>query len=561
MGKVLVLGRDTRSFLTVVRSLGRAGLEVHVAWHEPDGIATRSRYIAKKHRLSPYAVEDDRWKKELIQLMHQERFDLVLAPGDSEVTALQQSRMQLSQHGRVYTISDQAFETLFDKFKTNQLARSVGVPVPPEVIVSDPRQAHSVALPFRYPILLKPAKSFNPKNPSARLQVRRASSDESYRRNVAEMLGAGPVAVQPYIGGTDVSVGLLAHGGTLVLAFQHECIHKPLGASGSSYRRSVPLSAELLDASLRLLRPLSYTGVAEVEFRVDRAAGAWFLMEVNARFWGWLPLALAAGTDFPLALYQLLVLGEVTVPRTYQIGVYCRNWEADARWFAENFRAGARNCASPIREALVNVARLREHSDTFVWDDPLPGLAELRDLVAWVLASLRWKLSPTWLQLPWMRRYRARRARKALREAATVLFVSKGNICRSAFAERLARRLGNKTVRSAGYYPTEGRETPAAAVEAAARLDVDLGSHSSRIVDDLLLREADVVFVFDSGDYRQLAETRAWLRKKLHFVGALNLFGPLIIENPHEDGRKLDEVYSRIQEALTAEADLFQRAG
>jgi hypothetical protein len=48
-GRVLVLGSDTRSFLAVVRSLGRAGLEVHVAWCPLQSASLRSRYIAAIH--------------------------------------------------------------------------------------------------------------------------------------------------------------------------------------------------------------------------------------------------------------------------------------------------------------------------------------------------------------------------------------------------------------------------------------------------------------------------------------------------------------------------------
>ncbi len=43
-GKVLVLGEDTRSFLAVIRSLGRAGLSVHTAWCPLNSPALRSKY-------------------------------------------------------------------------------------------------------------------------------------------------------------------------------------------------------------------------------------------------------------------------------------------------------------------------------------------------------------------------------------------------------------------------------------------------------------------------------------------------------------------------------------
>ena len=56
-GRVLVLGSDTRSFLAVVRSLGRAGIEVHVAWCPADAPALGSRYVHTVHSLPPYEVD------------------------------------------------------------------------------------------------------------------------------------------------------------------------------------------------------------------------------------------------------------------------------------------------------------------------------------------------------------------------------------------------------------------------------------------------------------------------------------------------------------------------
>ncbi len=73
-GKVLVLGQGTSSFLTVVRSLGRQGIKVHVGWCPPDCPALKSRYVARFHAIPPY-TSDGEWKRRLIELMEQEHFD------------------------------------------------------------------------------------------------------------------------------------------------------------------------------------------------------------------------------------------------------------------------------------------------------------------------------------------------------------------------------------------------------------------------------------------------------------------------------------------------------
>ena len=55
------------------------------------------------------------------------------------------------------------------------------------------------------------------------------------------------------------------------------------------------------------MRALRYTGVAMVEFKVNAKTGEFVLIEINGRFWGSLPLAVAAGANFPLWLYQMWV--------------------------------------------------------------------------------------------------------------------------------------------------------------------------------------------------------------------------------------------------------------
>src|SRR5213594_1667453 len=104
--KALVLGIDTRSFLSVIRSLGRAGVQVHVAGYPPDGPALRSRYITQVHELPPYDAADGLWLAAIDHLMRQEAFDLVIPCDDRSVIALQTNRQELEKLGRLYTMSD-----------------------------------------------------------------------------------------------------------------------------------------------------------------------------------------------------------------------------------------------------------------------------------------------------------------------------------------------------------------------------------------------------------------------------------------------------------------------
>jgi protein-tyrosine phosphatase len=86
------------------------------------------------------------------------------------------------------------------------------------------------------------------------------------------------------------------------------------------------------------------------------------------------------------------------------------------------------------------------------------------------------------------------------RELHSLLFVCKGNICRSPFAERLAARLaaeagGSLRCVSAGFEAAAGAPSPAAAREAARSFGVSLDDHCAQPVTAALMADADLVIV------------------------------------------------------------------
>ena len=76
-GNVLVLGSGERAFLSVIRSLGRCGLKVHVAMCEPNELALKSRYVARWHQVPCYRPGDDSWVAAMESILSQTPFQLV----------------------------------------------------------------------------------------------------------------------------------------------------------------------------------------------------------------------------------------------------------------------------------------------------------------------------------------------------------------------------------------------------------------------------------------------------------------------------------------------------
>jgi protein-tyrosine phosphatase len=86
-----------------------------------------------------------------------------------------------------------------------------------------------------------------------------------------------------------------------------------------------------------------------------------------------------------------------------------------------------------------------------------------------------------------------------------LVFVCQGNICRSAFADVLARRMGAETA-SFGLSTSAGDTAHPPAAEAAAELGVDLSAHRTSRVQDYEPRDGDLLLAME---VRQLARIAA----------------------------------------------------
>jgi protein-tyrosine-phosphatase/predicted ATP-grasp superfamily ATP-dependent carboligase len=554
--KVLVLGQEDRAFLAVIRSLGRRGIEVHVGWCPREAVALRSRYVARVHALPPYARDGDDWVQALGEICRRERFDLVIPTNDTTILPLLARRATLERDARIHLPSDEAYAICFDKGRTHDFAQAHGVPVPRQMRLALPIGADVIPADW-YPIVLKPLASFTLDDLQRRRFVRRVLRPEDLGRQLQHFASAREVLVQEFFQGTGVGVEMLAHEGKPLLAFQHLRVHERPTGGADSYRVSLPLRADMREAATRMLDALGYTGVIMFEFRMNLETGAWVLLEINGRFWASLPLCLHAGADFPYYLYQLLVEERREFPQDYRIGVYCRNWARDVLWMRENLRAprGERVPLGTIVRELSHVVAGRESSDTFVLDDPRPGFEDVRRLVA--RAGRRaWRSGHTavW-SLPLVRPRLATKARRALHTARQILFVCKGNVCRSPFAEGYARAKLNHgvEVRSAGYQPKTSRRCPDLGVEAAGALGVDLREHRSVTLTEAMVRDADAIFVFDYDAVRRIGDRYPFARDKVFAIGLLATSGPVEIRDPY-GGRPADftRTYTVIRQALDA---------
>lgn len=84
-----------------------------------------------------------------------------------------------------------------------------------------------------------------------------------------------------------------------------------------------------------------------------------------------------------------------------------------------------------------------------------------------------------------------------------LVFICKGNICRSAFAEAVAKPLGVDTI-SCGLDTVDGAPANAIALKVAKQFSMDLSNHQTMPIDKLKLKKTDLLIAMEPGQIKQL---------------------------------------------------------
>jgi predicted ATP-grasp superfamily ATP-dependent carboligase len=193
------------------------------------------------------------------------------------------------------------------------------------------------------------------------------------------------VLLQRRVSGVGEGFFALRWGGRPVAMFAHRRLReKPPAGGVSVYRESIALDERLVGPGLRLLDALGWNGVAMIECKREQATGRQIVMEVNARFWGSLQLAIDAGIDFPALLVRCAAGEAVPECHDYRVGVRSRWFWGDVDHLYLRLRRSRaalqlENGAGSRLQALLDFLRIyprRDRCEVWRWSDPAPFAVE-----------------------------------------------------------------------------------------------------------------------------------------------------------------------------------------
>lgn len=528
--RVLVLDADLVPCLSISRSLSDRECIVDTASHALRPLTRYSNAVNAVFQYpdplaTPEAFVD--WLLEHVRTTH---YDLVIPVTERTLVVLSDRRESVS-HINIAMPAASSLEVALDKAQTLALADRVGVPRPLGITLASLDDLGDLKKSLKFPVVLKPARSIgSAAGGASQLQVSYAFDESELQAGCAHALRFGPVLLQEFFSGIGVGVELIAKQGKIGYAFQHRRLHEvPLTGGGSSLRMSEPVMPELLEASERLIAALEWSGVAMVEFKLDPLTREFSLMEINGRFWGSLPLAVAAGADFPSMLLDLELDGEIKPCPAYRNDIYCRLLSRDLAWYEAVLRGGADARIATIPSGMEVVKGLglffnfRHRFDVQSIRDPLPGLADIGRLFKGYFRRLRALSSEIKFFWSQSRAWKKGKVSQDISQANSILFLCYGNINRSALADAMVRGYAEDSgisVASAGFHWESGRPADPVMVDVAGQFGVDMGTIRSTCVSEQQLQDSDIIFVMEKAHYDRLHALDASIAEKVYLLGA-----------------------------------------
>jgi predicted ATP-grasp superfamily ATP-dependent carboligase len=389
--RVLVTDAHTTSALAIVRSLGAARMSVTTAGEAGRfNLASHSRHASRAITLASAEQNPVAYAEAVIAELERGSYDVLIPTTDTTTAILRRYRAQVERLVRVAIPSDAALDAAQDKQITIERARENGVAVPRTRIFRSLIELDREAEGLTYPCVVKPrfSRHWDGVGPMARGTAQYADSAQALR-NICCTASHAPelLLVQEFISGGGVGVFALMDEGHVRTVFAHRRLREANPTGGrASLAESIPPDERFVTPALRLLRALRWTGVAMVEFKDPGAPAPPVVMEINGRFWGSLPLAIAAGVDFPLLLVQQVMGVAMTIPPMYAHGVRCRHLKSDLSYLAAAMKGRPSHWTGPFPGRLEAAAAIapwpgRWHSYNLRPTDPWPAIREAVDFV------------------------------------------------------------------------------------------------------------------------------------------------------------------------------------
>lgn len=388
VGRVLVLG-DYRQTVTVVRSLGRAGLEVTLGTEYARSSTGFSRYVSDVWVYDGSSTQ--RFNNSLEAFLRSERPDYVFTVGESQLRRIMDAAHRLEPLSTWANPELSTVARCFDKRAMYELAAQAGVPVMAWTAYTSAEDWRGRARDMGYPVVVKRKDSAGQVMDRKALIYRSAQEFEPFLASLQREPDPASLVLQKFAPGPRHNCHVGAADGRLIAYFQQKVLRTDepddtgIGVAGIS----VPPSPMLRAHCEALTGALGYTGIGCIQFLVDEPTGSVAFLEFNARMDSTAALPYRIGLDYPLLAIELAAYRKARAagrgdprrllplphPDAYPAGRTYHWLHGDLLAWVNEVRSRKTGAARLARWGLdMAWLAMRSYHLTFDWRDPLPTI-------------------------------------------------------------------------------------------------------------------------------------------------------------------------------------------
>jgi carbamoyl-phosphate synthase large subunit len=236
----------------------------------------------------------------ILEIVELHKVDAILGFADPDIASLSRGREALSQAGVKCFFPDKvATDVTFDKLRTYEMARSLGVPVPTTALSrSDPALGGSLVM--------------KPRRGSASVGVSFLEGHDATPETSDEPI------FQDRLEGVEVNTEVLCDLDGRVV--RTSAWRKLRSRHGETELAVTVVHEPALEAAVLVAEALPLVGPADFDWII--VDGTPHLIEINARFGGGYPVSHLAGAGFVQALVDMAMGHELSAESTYEAGVF-----------------------------------------------------------------------------------------------------------------------------------------------------------------------------------------------------------------------------------------------
>lgn len=383
--RVLVLDGDSQASLSVVSSLGSRGVDITIGEADENSIGCSSRYVDREFVYPAPSTRPGAFADELYEFLSRTDHFAVIPTRDDTTTVVSRNKQRLQNTSTLVGVEDwKRFQRVADKALTFEFATDLDVPTPETHAPESLADVDALADDITYPVIVK-SRSKHVADSQGRLYTHEVSSNdyadtpaellETYEQllNASEGTRNEPPLVQERIPGQTTTTVGLACDGELLAHFQERRLRTTPASGGSSTLIRGFRDDTMLTYARTVVAEIGWTGPLQVEF-VWTPDGEFYLVEINGRYWGSLPLAVASGIDVPWLHFSLLAGETPCIPGCYREDVVQqRLLYGDLKWLAEQLNDGNPAAIGSFIHALATTSQVFVRSG-----DPMTTISALR---------------------------------------------------------------------------------------------------------------------------------------------------------------------------------------